>query len=175
MFAHRSTDLYIISSFDEAIFIRKEKWGKRRRKETSILLQQEKKLVRSYLVSPAVYIITVKLHDDDGSNSSSGAGGLLFLLLSLSLSLIFCCCYCCYRRNSLEKNSQCICMLAREILQMMTTMLSSFGWATETILSSNLGLVSPLLSLSLSLLVIRDRVIFALSKASRNSRVSVSI
>ena len=124
-----------------------------------------------------MYIITVKLHDDDdGSNSSSGAGGLLFLpplSLSLPFSLIFCCCYCCYRRNSLEKNSQCICMLGREILQMMTTMLSSFGWVTETILSSNLGFVSPspLLFLSPSLCLSSEIVSYSLYLKHREIHV----
>ena len=155
-------------SFRQTYFsLEKKGVKKKKRKETSILFQKKKKLARSYRVSPAVYIITVKLYDDDGSNGSSSSVGLLFL----SFCLIFCCCYFCYRRNSLEKNSQCICMLTREMLQ-TTTMLSSFGWATKTILilPSNISL-----SLPFSLLVIEYRVIFALSRESRNSRVSVSI
>lgn len=67
--------------------LEKKEWEKR--KETSILFQKKKKLARSYRVSPAVYIITVKLHDDDGSNVSSSVG-LLFLsdLLLLLLMLL---------------------------------------------------------------------------------------
>ncbi len=104
--------------FHELIFIEK-----RKRNKFLFLKKEEKKKTRQLL-----RCLSCCVHH----YSKVFAMMVVVIVVVFSFSVIFCCCCCCccYKRNSLDKNSQCVCMLTREMLQ-MTTMLSGFVWATK--------------------------------------------
>ena len=96
----------------------------RKGREISFFFYKEKKKTRQLL-----WCLSCCVHH----YSKVFAMMVVVIVVVFSFSVIFCCCCCCcccYKRNSLDKNSQCVCMLTREMLQ-MTTMLSGFVWATK--------------------------------------------